>query len=79
VRRDLLQLGLHQAAARDYFRNEFLFVRPGVATDYMDSDPPSYRSYYPARRPACADVLRQIVIDFGLACRWETSSATSAS
>jgi len=24
--------------ARDYFRNEFLFVRPGVATDYMDSD-----------------------------------------
>ena len=33
---------------RDYFRNQFIFVRPGVATDYMDSDPPSYRSYYPA-------------------------------
>ena len=29
---------------RDYFKNSFIFVRPGVATDYMDSDPPSYRS-----------------------------------
>jgi isocitrate dehydrogenase kinase/phosphatase len=55
---------------RDYFRNEFIFVRPGVATDYMDSDPPSYRSYYPATR-GLRRTVRQIVIDFGLACRWE--------
>jgi isocitrate dehydrogenase kinase/phosphatase len=55
---------------RDYFRNQFIFVRPGVATDYMDSDPPSYRSYYPAAR-GLRRALRQIVIDFGLACRWE--------
>jgi isocitrate dehydrogenase kinase/phosphatase len=55
---------------RDYFRNQFIFVRPGVATDYMDSDPPSYRSYYPATH-GLRNVLRQIVIDFGLACRWE--------
>jgi isocitrate dehydrogenase kinase/phosphatase len=55
---------------RDYFRNQFIFVRPGVATDYMDSDPPSYRSYYPAAN-GIRTVLRQIVIDFGLACRWE--------
>jgi isocitrate dehydrogenase kinase/phosphatase len=55
---------------RDYFRNEFIFVRPGVATDYMDSDPPSYRSYYPATA-GLRGLLRQIVIDFGLACRWE--------
>jgi isocitrate dehydrogenase kinase/phosphatase len=54
---------------REYFRNQFLFVRPGVATDYMDSDPPSYRSYYPAR--GLRRTLRQIVIDMGLACRWE--------
>jgi isocitrate dehydrogenase kinase/phosphatase len=55
---------------RDYFRNQFLFVRPGVATDYMDSDPPSYRSYYPAANGLHA-TLRQIIIDYGLACRWD--------
>jgi isocitrate dehydrogenase kinase/phosphatase len=54
---------------RDYYRNQFLFVRPGVATDYMDSDPPSYRSYYPAQ--GLRRTLRQIIIDIGLACRWE--------
>jgi len=55
---------------RDYYRNQFLFVRPGVATDHMDSDPPSYRSYYPAAA-GLRNTLRQIVIDVGLACRWE--------
>jgi len=55
---------------RDYFHNRFLFVRPGVATEYMDSDPPSYRSYYPAR-DGLKTVLRKIIIDFGLACPWE--------
>jgi isocitrate dehydrogenase kinase/phosphatase len=57
--------------ARDYFRNEFLFVRPGVATDYMDSDPPSYRSYYPGigeGKTSLRATLRRIIIDFGLAC-----------
>lgn len=32
---------------RDYFHNDFLFVRPAVATDYLDSSMPSYRVYYP--------------------------------
>ena len=54
---------------RDYFRNTFIFVRPGVATEYMDSDPPSYRSYYPAS-DGLKNVLRRIIIDFGLACPW---------
>ena len=30
---------------RDYFHNDFLFVRPAVATDYLDSSMPSYRVY----------------------------------
>lgn len=51
---------------RLYFRNAFIFVRPGVATDYMDSDPPSYRSYYPASR-GLHETLRQIAIDIGFA------------
>jgi isocitrate dehydrogenase kinase/phosphatase len=54
---------------RDYFRNRFIFVRPGVATDYMDSDPPSYRSYYPAAH-GLRRTVKQILIDFGLACPW---------
>ena len=52
---------------RDYYSNTFIFVRPGVATDYMDSDPPSYRSYYPATA-GLKRTLRQVIIDFGLAC-----------
>jgi len=55
---------------RLYFNNAFIFVRPGVATDYMDSDPPSYRSYYPANLNVSSGLratLRQIVIDMGLA------------
>ena len=51
---------------RMYFHNTFIFVRPGVATDYMDSDPPSIRSYYPATAGLRA-TLRQIAIDLGLA------------
>ncbi len=51
---------------RLYFNNAFIFVRPGVATDYMDSDPPSYRSYYPATM-GLRRTLRKIVIDLGLA------------
>jgi isocitrate dehydrogenase kinase/phosphatase len=55
---------------REYFRNRFLFVRPGVSTDHMDSDPPSYRSYYPATA-GLRKALRQLLIDFGLACPWQ--------
>jgi isocitrate dehydrogenase kinase/phosphatase len=54
---------------REYFKNSFIFVRPGVATDYMDSDPPSYRSYYPAQS-GLRSALRQAAIDLGLACPW---------
>jgi len=54
---------------REYFRNQFLFVRPGVSTEHMDSDPPSYRSYYPAAR-GLRRTLRAIAIDLGFACPW---------
>jgi isocitrate dehydrogenase kinase/phosphatase len=55
---------------REYFNNAFIFVRPGVATEYMDSDPPSYRCYYPATEGLRA-TLRRTLLDFGLACGWE--------
>ncbi|MGB8338944.1 MAG: bifunctional isocitrate dehydrogenase kinase/phosphatase [Burkholderiales bacterium] len=50
---------------RTYFNNSFIFVRPAVATDYMDADPPSYRCYYPEHDGLRA-TLKQIVSDFGL-------------
>ena len=35
---------------RSYFHNDFIFVRPAVATEYIESDDPTrptYRAYYP--------------------------------
>ncbi|MFC5475012.1 bifunctional isocitrate dehydrogenase kinase/phosphatase [Paraherbaspirillum soli] len=35
---------------RTYFHNDFIFVRPAVSTEYLDTDEaqPTYRVYYPA-------------------------------
>ncbi len=52
---------------RSYFLNDFIFVRPAVATAYLDSAPPCYRSYYPLEA-GWRRMLRQVVIDIGLAC-----------
>ena len=54
---------------RANYGGENLFVRPAVATDYLDSDPPSYRVYYP-RSEGLQKCLTQMAIDFGLACGW---------
>ena len=51
---------------REYFRNDFIYVRPGVATDYMDSDTPSYRSYYPLQH-GLRNCVRRLLQDFELA------------
>ena len=50
---------------RDYFHNSFLFVRPAVSTEYVESDPPSYRSYYPLS-DGLRKTLRQAIADFKL-------------
>ena len=52
--------------ARSYFNNDFLFVRPTVATEYIDSTTPSYRSYYPLEH-GLIPTLQQMIKDFGLA------------
>ncbi|WP_237173849.1 bifunctional isocitrate dehydrogenase kinase/phosphatase [Paracandidimonas lactea] len=51
---------------RDYFHNDFLFVRPAIATEYLDSRLPSYRVYYPTREGLQASLIRMLA-DFGLA------------
>jgi len=52
---------------RAYFHNAFIFVRPAVATDYLDSEPPSYRVYYPLTEGWEA-ALRRMIVDLGFAC-----------
>ncbi|MGE5621467.1 MAG: bifunctional isocitrate dehydrogenase kinase/phosphatase [Candidatus Bathyarchaeota archaeon] len=50
---------------RKYFHNQYLFVRPTIATEHLDSEPPAYRSYYPHELGLRA-TLGKIVADFGL-------------
>ena len=52
---------------RSYFHNAFIFVRPAVATDYLDSEPPSYRVYYPLAE-GWEPALRRMIVDLGFAC-----------
>jgi isocitrate dehydrogenase kinase/phosphatase len=55
---------------RRYYRNEFIFWRPAVATEHLEGDEPAYRSYYPLRK-GLRRTLQAIVRGFGLANPWE--------
>ena len=52
---------------RTYFQNDFIFVRPAVSTDFNESDPPAYRSYYP-NKTGLRQAIRDICGDFGWQC-----------
>jgi isocitrate dehydrogenase kinase/phosphatase len=63
-----------QVLHRRYYRNEFIFWRPAVATEHLEGDEPAYRCYYPRSGPGNAGLratLLQIVADFRLANRFE--------
>jgi isocitrate dehydrogenase kinase/phosphatase len=53
---------------RRYYRNDFIFVRPAVSTDYIETEEPqpTYRVYYPAA-DGLRFALRRIVTNFQLA------------
>jgi isocitrate dehydrogenase kinase/phosphatase len=53
---------------RSYYRNEFLFVRPAVSTEYIETEEaqPTYRVYYP-QADGLRFALRRIVTNFQLA------------
>jgi isocitrate dehydrogenase kinase/phosphatase len=55
---------------RRYYRNEFIFWRPAVATEHLEGDELAYRSYYPLRK-GLRRTLQAIVRGFGLANPWE--------
>jgi isocitrate dehydrogenase kinase/phosphatase len=54
---------------RRYFRNDFIFVRPAVSTEYIENQEPAslptYRAYYPSR-DSLRDTLLRIVDNFQL-------------
>ncbi|NJN39620.1 MAG: bifunctional isocitrate dehydrogenase kinase/phosphatase, partial [Gammaproteobacteria bacterium] len=49
---------------RTYFHNDFIFFRPAVSTEYLESDPPVYRAYYPLRE-GWPHALARMIADFG--------------
>jgi isocitrate dehydrogenase kinase/phosphatase len=59
---------------RSYFRNNFIFVRPAVSTEYIEDDAPgalpTYRAYYPNRDNLHATWAR-IVTNFQLQGEFE--------
>ena len=63
-----------QVLHRRYYRNEFIFWRPAVATEHLEGDEPAYRCYYPRKGQNSAGLratLAQILADFRLARPFE--------
>jgi isocitrate dehydrogenase kinase/phosphatase len=61
-----------QVLHRRYYRNEFIFWRPAVATEHLEGEEPAYRSYYPRKGGmGLRSVMRGILRDFGLANPFE--------
>jgi len=59
---------------RSYFRNDFIFVRPAVSTEYIENEEPAaqptYRAYYPTRE-TLRETLMRIVNNFQLEREFE--------
>jgi isocitrate dehydrogenase kinase/phosphatase len=59
---------------RSYFRNDFIFVRPAISTEYIENDEPAaaptYRAYYPTRETLRETLLR-VVENFQLQCEFQ--------
>ena len=49
---------------RTYFHNDFIFFRPAVSTEFIESEPRTYRSYYPIEA-GMHGAARQVFLDMG--------------
>jgi isocitrate dehydrogenase kinase/phosphatase len=56
---------------RRYYRNEFIFWRPAVATEHLEGEEPAYRSYYPRPGAGLRATFTRILRDYGLANPFE--------
>ena len=61
-----------QVLHRRHYRNEFIFWRPGVATEHLEGETPTYRCYYPLRE-GLRNTLGAIAASFNLRNPWENS------
>ncbi len=52
---------------RIYTDDDLIFVRAAMSTEYIDSDPPIYRCYYPAAG-SLRQCFEQVFLDFGWNC-----------
>ena len=59
-----------QVLHRRYYRNEFIFWRPAVATEHLEGEEPAYRSYYPLQG-GLRQTLENILRSFDLVAPWE--------
>lgn len=55
---------------RRFYNNEYLFVRPSLSTERLDSDAPVFRSYYP-KAQGWRRTLRRILLDADLGLAFE--------
>jgi len=55
---------------RDYFGNDYIFVRSVVSTEFIDSEKPSYHVYYPAKR-GFRSSIKQVLLDSGFSLPFE--------
>ena len=60
-----------QVLHRRYYRNEFIFWRPAVATEHLEGEEPAYRSYYPRAGSGLRATLERMLRDFELANPYE--------
>jgi len=59
---------------RSYFHNDFIFVRPAISTEYLETDDPKARTTYQAFYPGAnqlEDTVRAVLASFDLYCDFE--------
>jgi isocitrate dehydrogenase kinase/phosphatase len=59
-----------QVLHRRYYRNDFIFWRPAVATEHLEGEAPTYRCHYPIKE-GLRNTLRAIASAFDLKNPWE--------
>lgn len=58
---------------KEYYNNQFIFVKPAISTEYIDSEPRTFQSFYP-KEEGLRGCLKHILNHF----RWRTSFAHQA-
>ncbi|MGB5708843.1 MAG: bifunctional isocitrate dehydrogenase kinase/phosphatase [Arenicellales bacterium] len=53
-----------------YYNNDYIFVKPGTAVEFLDLDHPVYASFYPDNE-GLESCLRQMLLSFGLERPWQ--------